>query len=789
MTALRLVAALLMVATGAVVWAQPASGQAAGSAVEIEVPDGPFQGMDLRVSQTKDLINQTIRIEWEDAAPTGPGGRFAANYLQIMQCWGDESGPEREQCQFGALQSLSGSVGLGNWTATRQVAYRSPEDKAETIPPSPTGVAYVPFDPVNGDPTEAFGAYFDSATSNEIPFAKTLATGRGQIDFEVQTAVEAHGLGCGAAQPGTAAPRHCWLVVMPRGGTEVDGSEVAETGDAPRHLNSSPLSASNWRHHIPIRLDFRPVGRACPIGEREIPLSGHELIADAIARWQPVLCADGPTFGYAQVPDVIARDLVTTVEQPGMVFVSDPVAPADAPADRPLVYAPVTVSGLAVAFVFERQSRGPVAEPEKVWQRDGELVTNINLTPRLVAKLLTQSYRDVVPGNQDYLKANPRRLNEDPDFLTINEDLVKHTALMNALDAMAPSVDMDVTSTLWRWIDADPDARAFLDGKPDPWGMVVNKHYTGTDLPLTHFPRKDTTCYRAPFQTAPEQCALLARPLAADLHEGARAISRGDTMGKEEDPDAVIKPSYKRIPRQPVGQRSLLAIVDTPSALRYGLPMASLRNASGEFVAPSPASLREAVAQTAPAPGTGVRVPDPAKLTGSAYPLPSISYAVAAPTTLGADAPAYASLLAYAVGPGQSLGDGPGQLPLGYLPLPDELREQALDAAVALLGGGTTTTPPTPTPDGDGPDPTAENPGGASDPAPTSAAPDPAAGPVTAKPTPTTTPKPTPVAESWTTPSTPVTWWLRHLLAGVLVAGGLATAAGPVLRRFADPGR
>ncbi|MFC7613943.1 hypothetical protein ACFQV2_10655 [Actinokineospora soli] len=782
MRALRLVLALVLVLAGALVWAQPAAGQpAAGSGKEVEVVTGPFTGLKIRVSQTKDLINQTIRVEWEGVRATGPQGRFASHYLQIMQCWGDEIAPKREQCQFGALQSLSGSVGLGNWTASRQVAYASPEDKAETIPRPANGVAYVPFDPVDGEPTTATGAYFDSSTSNEVPFAKTLATGRGQIDFEVQTAVEANGLGCGVVQPGTGKPRHCFLVVVPRGGTEVDGKEVAETGDAPRHLNSSPLSASNWVNAIPIRLDFRPVGRACPIGEREIPLSGNELVADAVARWQPALCAEGPTFGYAQVPDLIARDMVTADPEPGMVFVTDPVPPAEV--TRPLVYAPVAISGLAVAFVFERQSRGPVVEPEEVWQRDGELVEDINLTPRLVAKLLTQSYRDVVPGNQEYLRKNPRRLNEDPDFLTINEDLVKHTALMNALDAMAPSVDMDVTAALWRWIDADPEARAFLDGTPDPWGMVVNKNYTGMRLPVTNFPRSDTTCHRAPFQTAPEQCALLAHPLAADLHEGARAISRGDTLGREEDPDAVVKPSYKRIPRQPVGQRSLLAIVDTPSALRYGLPMASLRNASGEFVPPSPDSLYAALEQTAPAPGTPVLSPDPAKLTGEAYPLPAITYAVAAPSTLGPDAPAYASLLAYAVGPGQRLGDGAGQLPLGYVPLPDDLREQALGAAQALLKGEPV---PTPRPTDATPDPT-EDPGtpGDDDPAPTSDAPDPAGQPVPAKPTKTTTPTPTPVAESWTTPSTPVSWWLRHLLAAVLVGGGLATAAGPVLRRFA----
>ncbi len=32
----------------------------------------------------------------------------------------------------------------------------------------------------------------------------------------------------------------------------------------------------------------------------------------------------------------------------------------------------------------------------------------------------------------------------------------------------------DVTSLLWSWVIADPDARAFLAGTPDKFGMVIN---------------------------------------------------------------------------------------------------------------------------------------------------------------------------------------------------------------------------------------------------------------------------------------------------------------------------
>ena len=47
-------------------------------------------------------------------------------------------------------------------------------------------------------------------------------------------------------------------------------------------------------------------------------------------------------------------------------------------------------------------------------------------------------------------------------------------------------------SALTAYIDADPEARAWLDGKPDPWGMVVNPNYKGIELPDKSWPLLDT---------------------------------------------------------------------------------------------------------------------------------------------------------------------------------------------------------------------------------------------------------------------------------------------------------
>ncbi|GAB2975962.1 hypothetical protein [Saccharothrix stipae] len=785
MTPIRLLLAALLVTTGVALVPAPVDAQTSSSAVT-KSGRGAFADLSVTVSHTKDLINQTVRVSWTGGAETGPVGRFATNYLQVMQCWGDDpAGPTREQCQFGGLEGQNG-LGLGNFTKSRQIAYSDPKDPHETTPVPPNGAAYAEFHSVKGQKTTSFGTFFDAGTTNEVPFAKTRPDGTGELDFEVQTALEAWGLGCGEVRadgPDQGKPRHCWLVVVPRGDTEVNGRRPG-VDHTSNNLDSSPLSAANWRDAIPFKLGFRPVGAACPIGAAERSLAGHEFVSDAVGRWQPALCANGGTvFGFTRVSDRISRERLAT-EAPGLVFLSEPQPSTP---ERPVVHAPVAVSGLAIAFVMERQSRGPAVEPDGVWQRDGQLITELTLTPRLVAKLLTQSYRDTVPGNQPYLADNPRRLNEDAEFLDLNPDLKTYGALMNTLDVLVPSVDFDLTAALWTWIDADPDARAFLDGKPDPAGMVVNRHYRGLGLPVPNFPKQDLSCKQLPFPLGPD-CALTARPLAADLHEAGRAISRGDTLGRSPSglPDQAdpTKPGYTRVPRQPAGERSLLAVVDTATAARYGLPTARLRNAAGNFVAPDDAGLRAAVGQLSPTEVRGVGRANPGGKAADAYPLPAVTYAAAVPSAMTEAAGAeYAAFLRFATGTGQQRGEGVGQLPPGYLPLPDGLRAQAAEAAdVIQRDAGKAIVPPTQEGEATAAPPRATRPRATTR---AVAPPAPAKPPADAA-VPST--RATPVAQVENTPADPVGWWLRHLLAGLLVAGGLATGAGPLVQRFGGRG-
>ncbi|MFC7219893.1 hypothetical protein ACFQLX_17230 [Streptomyces polyrhachis] len=674
---------------------------------------GDFADLEVTVAQTRQLVNQIVKVSWKGAAPTIDDTRYAADYLQIMQCWGEkESGPDPEQCQFGG--SAAAGPGLpsrqaGAWTNTRQLDYGGLRDTAWRDGEAPP--RWMPFRTPDGEEHEGnYNAFYDLNSTNEVPYARTGNSGRGEVFFEMQTSAEAPGLGCGEVAAAGAKPRGCWLVVVPRGEKEVSGGPYRTDGDNGM-LASSPLSPSNWAQRLVVPLEFEPIGIHCPLGAAERPTSGHELIAEAVLRWQPTLCAGArrTVYGFNQLSDDTARSRLAS-DDPRLVFLNRP-APLDTlPQGAEPLYAPVALSGLTLAFFIE--SRSPSGAPEEVRSRDGNRITSLNLTPRLVAKLLTQSYGF---GNHPFAEStrgNPLNLMGDPEFLEHNPDF-EGLDFNGALgDAMVPQSIADSTWQLWEWINSDPAAREFLNGIPDTkgehgeesyTGMKVNPNYRDLALPISDFPKSDPFCVR--FDDRPDNplCTIDRHPYALDMHTTARSVARGDTLARMEwDPGSpgTSVPGYKKSPPQAAGQRALLGVTDTTSAARYGLVTARLQNAAGNFVAPTGRSLLAGAAAMRPSGVPGVLSTVPTAKDPQAYPLPLLSYAATVPERLtkaeGAD---YAALLDYAVGDGQRPGTANGTLPAGYVPLPEGLRAQTAGAADALRARAGTGPHSTPGPD------------------------------------------------------------------------------------------
>ena len=701
-----------------------------------------FSEVKITVNQTEDLTNQAVSITWEGAAPTIEGpGRFGQNFMQIFQCWGDDDqsvptnpGPPPEQCVAGATSgtyegTTSPSLPNGS-TTTRIISVKGYENFDETVGyfDSRTNISWRPFRSVDGgvinahtDPTfnpNLVGGsfwqnpYFDPLTTNEVNSGLTGANGKGQEIFEVTTGVESTGLGCGQRvivnDDGSRTLPQCWIVVVPRGTTAQENVATPFAGGLDGVV-TSPLSQSAWKNRIAIPINFTPIDSACQLGKAERRLIGNELPLRALRSWQPALCAtpSAPPYSYATAGDITARSQLTRpqVGAPGMVVVSRPVDPAGVSASNPILYAPITLSGVVIGFNIERfpKTDGPIEEQAL----SGIRVADLKLTPRLVAKLLTQSYAGQVsingPSPYEWVLGNPGDLGVDPDFFQFNPEfqLLTSGSPRTFGGLQLPAGASDLAEQVWEWVLSDPEARAWLDGAPDEWGMRVNPVYAtkaesnssgqafGVPTPNS-FPKADPYCYTPTIEGKqfPPLCGTEWMPWSRGLADSAR-ITRLASDRARIIVD-VARTSYRSSSPQAIGRRAMLSLTDTASAAQYGIQVASLSQAGDKgpdrgFVAPNSASLLRGINSMKPGKVESVLEPRPGTVSDGAYPLTSLAYAAIAPLALDATSrDEYADFVEYAVGPGQTPGLKAGQLPQGYAPLPDALRSAALTTATSI---------------------------------------------------------------------------------------------------------
>jgi len=765
-----------------------------------------FAKLEVTVSQTRNLSHQGVTVDWKGARPTSPG-RFATDYLQIMQCWGDDaSGPQPQQCQWGA-PNPSLSTLLGDRTGLRalkrgedpQQAY----DEAHLVPPpitNPNLKAYtVPFTPVSGAAVTDVADYFTSTSSNEVTAARTGSDGTGTANVEVQTALEAPHLGCGETLA-SGSPRACWLVVVPRGETDADGT-FAEQSSAGT-ISGSPLSATAWSHRMVFPLQFAPIGSSCALGNAERRLVGNELFSDAMTSWQSALCGSGTTYGYSQVGDGEARGQLTSnlSGAAGLAVVNRPLPPHK---DRPVVYAPIAQTALVVAYTIDRQ----YTLNSTLADRDGTAVEDLVLNPRLMAKLLTQSYRADVPGGGSGVVAdNPRSIVNDPEFVELNPEMAQFVRTAAPDGLMVGLGTSDAYSALWQWIIADPFARSFLEGEPDEHGMTVNPVYKNLDLThddtLDSFPKADLSTFRQD-DTVPEPGygTLDLRPYTSDMADAAVRTQKANAGAKIVWDLNKVPAGFTSSGAQLPGQRFSLALTDLVSAQRFGLRTARLVNAAGQSLAATDTTMRAAIAAMVDTEVPGVVATDPAARVRDAYPLTLVDYAGVSVCSSDAEQRKdYAAFLTYAATTGQRVGETKGMLPRGYLPLSDAQVTAATTTAAALeddaavattCGTGKPTAPPTPKPSTTPtPKPSESTPAPSASPStdPGTAVPP---GSTPSDPTPQATPTPAPVdpdTGSSDAGAPPVTGGgplgpARLGVAGAIGVGAACAVTGPVLMR------
>lgn len=697
-----------------------------------DADNAPFPDLSVTVSQTEDLVQQGIKVSWTGARQSVPGSSSngGRDFLQIFQCWGDDptntDRPDRTTCQYG---------GAGSYGATRDSSRRYefdaiPEQDQPYSAPRASAFesAYtsIPFRARNevvvssikdgpaGVKVRDTGVdvnnnqFFNINSTNEVPWAGSGDDGSGSVSFEVQTTMQSPGLGCGdpVEVAGAVEGASCWLVILPRGS--------ADNGSA--SINQSGLFWESWEHALAVRIGFAPVGARCPVGAAERQIAGSEVASLAVQSWQPIVCqrSGGAVFSHLTSAESDALIAASTSNDAPLALTTYPQEEAS-----DLVYAPVALSGVVISFSVDRNPNPFETLPDDMEGRARLPFEEIKLTPRLLAKLLTNSYWGSLPPGVDRSHLdpdNPENVTMDEEFLAVNSAEWGFQLLINPAlaDVLMPQGRSDAARALWAYIMADPEAASFMAGDPDPNGMTVNpwfatvasKNPSGTAFNAVrdNFPKADPAEVAYPSQDPIN--VVTWRSYVNDLDSSAYLTLRGDgqVIG-DWDPNST-PPKYRKAGRSLPGFQRVLGISDAAAASRYEVRVASLRNAAGEFVQPTESALLAAAAAMQPVGSTGVVRYDgasaAAKGAATAYPLAVPVYAAASPSKLSSELRSdYAEFIRYAVSDGQVSGVALGELPAGYAPVPASWADAAKAAATKLEGGAPSPSPsPDPSPSG-----------------------------------------------------------------------------------------
>ncbi|HEX4834694.1 MAG TPA: hypothetical protein VH478_26775 [Trebonia sp.] len=723
-----------------------------------------FKNLKVTVSQTQNIVHQGITVTWSGGKPTTSAVDVRANFLQIMECYGDAStGPSPEDCEYGTPQLLGGGdnpqIGTRGgtpclfgspstaspppgWDGSPSYQgcdpYEPGSDKPSHLAPCPAGQDcatepfYVPFAPADHPDQPAYDPvtltqYFSQYTSNEVQQGVTGQDGTGDVQFQALTSIQAQGLGCGGAEA-DGTTQGCWLVIVPRGEWEPNGYHVSVAGASHAdEIQSSPLSAGNWAQRIQVHLGYAPDASFCANPPQETLTTGTQLIGRALQSWELALNQNSHcTVEYSYAANYegsVTGEMDISGTPFGLGFTTIPIGSEGTETGSPptpvanLVYAPVAVTTLGFAFNIN-DGTGYVTQPVKV-------------TPLLMAKALTQAYRSDLPDYYPDINAvqykgpqwswnNPLNITYDPEFSKLNPSILP----LQGTQTIAPITTLDqsaVNQQVWQWIQASRDASSWLQGGTVKGNAVTeDPDYRALDLgrgrPQNLFPKAYRGKLSLPVggvnETKQTADILPGQPFFDSIATEVLA-GTNPSVGSTWDP-TIVNPGgqlgywSKSLPETP-GRTFISGLVDSPVVGDYGLVPASLCTGDGAggagagCVTLTPASVSAALKSARPD-SAGLLQVNPATVGAGAYPLVQIVYAAVLTNQGAAQLNQYADLIAYAAGQGQTAGSAPGDLPPGYLPMPASLQDQAKAVVARLrhLAGDTAPSSPPPSSPGGG---------------------------------------------------------------------------------------
>ena len=753
------------------------TGSRAMSRIHVEA-DGAQTTVDTRtvtatVSQKSNLRNrQQIKVSWTGAHPTlatssNPNSVQAPlqEYpVVVMQCRGVDSDTkplDPSTCWTQSVEERRYTDPVLAFPPWRLDRHETPANRQATVgvPPAPPAgcdltdvtppsrfVPYVgpapantAYYPLNRRENKTCGPVLapdmvnvedKDATPTNTTFAASNRDGAGSIKFVVTTEEYNQSLGCSM----TVA---CSIVVLPIMGISCDlRGEGLPAADRPTasdlrfagpkckaagrkgvgefYDNNDPdqvdvavtgkfwWSASNWQNRIAVPITFGPPGNLCDLAnsDEQVDIVGSELMVQATDQWATAFCTDPTRFKFRHVR--LGEPQAKSAVAAGGAKAALASVPPQQRYPIPTASAPVAVTGFAISYVMD--------------DAQGNEYKDLKLNPRLLAKLLSESYPTKSDLKGAYGKAaesdpylamagNPLIITLDPEFKALNPTVGDAFAsVLSSSTLLALSGNSDVMYSLSAYINADPEARAFLNGTPDPWGMVVNPNYKDIALPLTSWPLLDsfvsahftpyTGCSEPEFTDSLAQIPylpLVASPVAnlaniAQRVQFALANAHVNCVLLRDEGGQPIGVNMGAIGRQEFRGRFMLGVTSLADAEFLQLNTAALQShstvattekitgrAGRTFVEPTEDSMKAAMRfarQDTTANTWRLQYDKLVSAEGAgAYPGTMPVFATVPTLNLGADGAKLAQFLRFAVGEGQIPGLGNGQLPPGYLPL------------------------------------------------------------------------------------------------------------------------
>ena len=437
----------------------------------------------------------------------------------------------------------------------------------------------------------------DLANGNRL-LDSTAADGTGSAQFEVRPASNLPQLDCSATNP-------CSILVY-------------ENDALPIQAGSLPAA------RVVIPITFAPSQADCPtITDFDVRVDGSATSAGLFYAWAAQICQGDASvvLDYTETSSTTGRENFLS----GLIDFGVTALPATEeelshhPDHREYSYAPVAASAVVVAY--------NLTDPFT-----GLRVENLVVSPRLVARLVTNSSVETIVRDRELLNINPT-----VRFPTngINRILVR--AERNA-----------ATTILTSWMSADPEAQKFL-ADTDTWRVRLNASYAGYSYP------------RDAFELVDNDPGYLPR-------QGQKSIATRMFYG--------VSPTGTQA--ELTSARGVIGIVDLPTAKRFGLQVAGLLMPNGSVVQVTDDSILRGIAD-AELSAAGTLVADPTPEDPLAYPMIKVDYAMVPKTFDTAEKIAdVRRVLSYAVGDGQNL------LPSGYITLPDSMRAETRKIVEAI---------------------------------------------------------------------------------------------------------